>query len=74
MKTARIENNIVAEIIPEAAHPVEYWYNAEFAAKCQEIPDEVMPNWGWDPEQGKWLPEHEYKTLQEKLHRVFNQI
>lgn len=74
MKTARIENNIVIEIIPEAAHPVEEWYNAEFASKCMEIPDDVMPNWGWDPEQDKWLPENEYLTLVQKLHKVMSEI
>ena len=47
MKYARIENGVIVEIIPsEATVPsVAHWYGEDFAAKCKEVPDEVLPNW-----------------------------
>ena len=50
MKTVRIEDGIVAEIIPEYALPVETWYGAEFAAKCLEAPDNVAQGWKYNAE------------------------
>ena len=41
MKVVRLQNNIVVEIIPEYALPVEKWYGAEFAAQCVEAPDNI---------------------------------
>lgn len=45
MRIVRIDNGIVAEIIPDYALPVEKWYGADFAAKCLEAPDEVEQGW-----------------------------
>ena len=45
MKTVRVDNGAVAEIIPQYATPVEQWYGAAFAALCTEAPDEVGQNW-----------------------------
>ena len=45
MKTVRLSGNIVTEIIPDYALPVEKWYGKEFAALCVEAPDEVEQNW-----------------------------
>lgn len=50
MKTVRVKNGVVAEIIPEYALPVEQWYGANFAAQCVEAPDEVKQNWTYDGE------------------------
>lgn len=52
MKTVRIKNGIVAEIIPEYALPVADWYGAAFADSCVEAPDEVGQRWTYDPETG----------------------
>lgn len=52
MKTVRIKDNIVAEIIPEYALPVEKWYGAAFAAQCMEAPDEAEQGWVYDPATG----------------------
>ena len=54
LKTVRIKNNIVVEIIPEYALPVEKWYGTAFAAQCVEAPDEVDQHWTYDPETGTW--------------------
>lgn len=48
MKTVRLKENIVVEIIPEYALPVEKWYGAEFASKCVEAPDDVEQGWFYD--------------------------
>lgn len=45
MKTVRLDNGAVAEVIPPYATPVEKWYGAAFAALCAEAPDEVEQNW-----------------------------
>ena len=45
MKIVRLKNNIVVEIIPEYALPVEKWYGEEFASECLEGPDEVQTGW-----------------------------
>jgi hypothetical protein len=45
MKTIRLENNIVVEIIPDYALPVTDWYGANFASQCIEASDEVKLNW-----------------------------
>ena len=56
MKTVRIVNGIVAEIIPSEASPVADWYGESFAAQCVEAPDEVDQNWTQDPETGAFYP------------------
>lgn len=48
MKTVRLKNGIVREIIPDYALPVEKWYGAEFAAECMEAPSEVKQGWIYD--------------------------
>ena len=45
MKTVRIENGRVAEIIPEYALPVAQWYGQQFAERCVEAPDNVEQGW-----------------------------
>lgn len=50
MKTVRIENGIVAEVIPEYALPVETWYGSEFAERCFEAPDDVVQGWKYNAE------------------------
>ena len=52
MKTVRLKDNIVVEIIPEYALPVEKWYGKAFAEHCMEAPDEVNQNWLYNPETG----------------------
>ena len=53
MKTVHLINNVVAEIIPDYAQPVEKWYGAEFAAFCRsDAPDDVEQGWVYDPESG----------------------
>lgn len=52
MKTVRLDKNVVVEIIPEYALPVETWYGEKFAAQCMEAPDEVEQGWVYDPESG----------------------
>ena len=37
MRTVRLKNNTVVEIIPEYAHPVEYWYGSAFAAQWRKL-------------------------------------
>ena len=56
MKVARIENNVVVEIIPEYALPVEKWYGTQFALSCKEVPDNVEPNYVYDPKTDSYQP------------------
>jgi hypothetical protein len=58
MKTVRISNGIVAEIIPEAAAipSVSHWYGGAFAAACVEAPDEVEQGWIYNPVAGTFVP------------------
>lgn len=48
MKTVRIKNGRVMEIIPEYALPVEQWYGGYFASQCVEAPDDVEQGWIYD--------------------------
>ena len=50
MKIVRLQDNVVYEIIPEYALPVEKWYGSEFAAHCVEAPSEVEQGWIYDDE------------------------
>lgn len=52
MKTVRLKNNVVQEVIPDYALPVEEWYGPAFAAQCVEAPDEVEQRWAYRPETG----------------------
>lgn len=45
----------VREVLPEEATPIAKWYNEEFASHCMEVPDEVMPNWEYDPNTKQWF-------------------
>lgn len=45
----RLENNRVAEIIPEYAIPVEAWYGEAFAKSCIETSNPVQIGWVYDP-------------------------
>ena len=56
MKIARLENNVVVEIIPTYALPVEKWYGTQFAALCKEVPDNVEPNYVYDPKTDSYHP------------------
>ena len=58
MKIVRVEGNLVVEIIPDEARPVSKWYNEDFAKQCVEAPDEVQPNWSYDPETGEFSDEY----------------
>lgn len=55
MKTVRLSDNVVVEVIPDYALPVEKWYGKEFAAQCVEAPDEVEQHWTMD-EDGNFNP------------------
>lgn len=59
MKNVRLKNNIVQEIIPEYALPVEKWYGADFAAQCVEAPDYVEQHWLYNPGTGEFSPPSE---------------
>ena len=48
MKIVRLKNNIVYEIIPDYALPVEKWYGSEFAKLCVEASDDVQYGWIYD--------------------------
>ena len=50
MKTVRLQNNVVVEIIPYYALPVARWYGESFAAQCVEAPDDVAQGWVYDGE------------------------
>ena len=45
MKTVRLNENKVQEIIPDYALPVEKWYGKTFAAECMDAPDGVEQGW-----------------------------
>lgn len=49
MKNVHLVNNVVFEVLPEEAAPVEKWYNEVFAKECMEAPDEVDQHWVYDP-------------------------
>ena len=52
MKTVKLKDNIVAEVIPDYALPVEKRYGTNFTAQCVEAPDEVEQLWVYDPVAG----------------------
>lgn len=56
MKTVRLKNGVVVEVIPEYALPVERWYGAAFAAQCVEAPDEVEQRWSYAKKCGIFTP------------------
>ena len=58
MKIVRVDGNRVIEVIPDEARPVSKWYNESFASQCVEAPDEVQPNWSYDPKTGTFSDEY----------------
>ena len=50
MKTVRLANNVVVEIIPTYALPIDQWYPADFCAQCREAPDDVQQGYVYHPE------------------------
>jgi len=48
----RVVGNKVIEIIPSEARPLNLYYPDWFIDQCYEAPDEVMPNWIYDPDTG----------------------
>lgn len=54
MKNVRLVNNVVYEVLPPEAAPIENWYNKEFAAQCVEAPDEVDQYWVYNPSENKF--------------------
>lgn len=79
MKTVRLRKNVVVEIIPEYALPVEKWYGSEFAMQCVIAPDDVEQGWVYDPELNSFSeaarpepkPEPE-PTLEERVETLEN--
>lgn len=53
MKIVKMDGNVVREVIPDYALPVEKFYGAAFAAQCVEAPDEVDQRWILN-EDGSW--------------------
>ncbi len=46
MKTARIQNNIVVEILtPIDGYRIEDCFHPEILAACEQVEDEVQPTW-----------------------------
>ena len=52
MKTVRVIDNVVREIIPDYALPVARWYGPRFAQECREAPEGVEQGWVYDPVTG----------------------
>lgn len=74
MKTVKLKGNIVAEVIPEYALPVEKWYGGEFAAQCVEAPDNVDQRWGYDPETGEFSEPTEPEPIPETEDDVWAEL
>ncbi len=53
MKIVKMDGNVVREVIPEYALPVEKFYGPAFAAACVEAPDEVEQRWARNKD-GSW--------------------
>jgi hypothetical protein len=46
MKTARIQNNKVVEIlVPVAGFTIDQCFHPEILAACEQIEDDVQPTW-----------------------------
>lgn len=68
MRTVHVLNNKVTEIVPEYAIPVLDWYGPEFASHCIEAPDQVQPNWKYNPVTGTFYePTDEEELTLESL-------
>lgn len=77
MKTVRLNDHVVHEIIPDYALPVEKWYGDTFAKQCVEAPDNVEPGMVYDPIKNvfSWpTPEvNESVLLKEKIEALSSQ-
>ena len=68
MRIVHVLNNRVTEIVPEYALPVLDWYGPEFASHCIEAPDQVQPNWKYNPVTGTFYePTDEEELTLESL-------
>lgn len=56
MKIVRLKNNVVIEVIPDSARPIEDWYNAEFVSQCMEVPSNVDQHWIYDTKNQIFSP------------------
>jgi hypothetical protein len=73
MKTVRLKNNIVVEIIPEYALPVEKWYGVEFANQCLKAPNTTEQGFVYDPETKKFsAPVEATATPTEQRENAYN--
>lgn len=45
MKIVKLDGNIVREIVPEYAMPIDDYYPNDFVASCVEAPDYVYEGW-----------------------------
>lgn len=74
MKTVRLKDNIVAEVIPDYALPVEKWYGAAFSASCMEAPEEVDQRWVYNQETDTFSPpaETEATTPAQQREEAYN--
>ena len=61
MKTVRLRDSVVIEVIPEYALPVEKWYGTQFASQCMEAPDSVGYGWGYI--DGEWVDEETMEQM-----------
>ena len=50
MRIARLEKNIVVELLPESTHELgaTHWYGEEFAKQCVEAPDDIVQGMMFD--------------------------
>lgn len=55
MKVVRLSNNIIVEVIPNEALPVEQWYGPQFASQCVEAPDDTPLGWVYDRETSTFV-------------------
>ena len=77
MKVVRMQGNVVAEIIPEYALPVDEWYGEHFASKCREVSDDVQEGYVYDPVTGTFSDPSTIKikpTTEERLTALEEQL
>ena len=77
MKTVRVKNNVVVEIIPVYALPVKKWYGKQFAKDCIEAPDEVCQGWAYDGEvfyKPEPEPEPEPEPATDPVAQVYDEL
>ena len=67
MVTVHLQDNRVTEVIPEYALPVEKWYGEKYAKECIEAPDEVGPNWVYNPVTESFSAPDESGEVEEKV-------